>query len=95
MGLLNLLNTGISDYGYSGKTVPSTINTTPPGFTRHNLFSNNGTPNVSDDIVVGGVNGLQAPSVTYVPSNLEEKDSFNTAIYRSNPGQGYLDNLPG
>jgi hypothetical protein len=95
MGLLNLLNAGVSDYGYSGATVPSTINANPPGFTRHNLFSTNGTPNVSNNIIVGGVNGLQAPPRTYVPSNLEEKDLLNTAIYRSNPGQGYLDNLPG
>lgn len=95
MGLLNLLNAGVSDYGYSGGTVPSTINTNLPGFTRHNLFSTNGTPNVSNNIIAGGVNGLQAPPVTYLPSNLEEKDPLNTAAYRSNPGQGYLDNLPG
>jgi len=95
MGLLNLLNKGISDLGYDGATVPSTINNNPPGFTRHNLFSTNGIPNVGDNIVVGGVNGLQAPPVTYVSSNLEEKDPFNTAAYRSNPGQRYLDNLPG
>jgi hypothetical protein len=95
MGLLTLLNSGVSDYGYSGNTVPSTINNNPPGFTRHNLFSTNGTPNVSRNIIVGGVNGLQAPPRTYVPSNLEEKDPLNTAAYRSNPGQGYLDNLPG
>ena len=86
MGLLNLLNAGVSDYGYSGGTVPSTIQANLPGFTRHNLFSTNGTPNVSNNIIVGGVNGLQAPPRTYVPSNLEEKDSLNTAIYRSNPG---------
>jgi hypothetical protein len=95
MGLLNLLNAGVSDYGYSGNTVPSTINNNLPGFTRHNLFSTNGTPNVSTNIIVGGVSGLQAPPVTYLPSNLEEKDPLNTAAYRSNPGQGYLDNLPG
>jgi hypothetical protein len=95
MGLLNLLNSGVSNLGYDGATVPSTINNNPPGFTRHNLFSVNGTPNVASNIIVGGVQGLQAPAVTYIPSNLEEKDPLNTAIYRSNPGQGYLDNLPG
>ena len=95
MGLLNLLNSGIGNLGYDGATVPSTINANPPGFTRHNLFSTNGTPNVGANIVVGGVSGLQAPPRTYVPSNLEEKDPLNTAIFRSNPGQGYLDNLPG
>lgn len=95
MGLLNLLNSGIGNLGYDGATVPSTINANPPGFTRHNLFSTNGTPNVGANIVVGGVSGLQAPPRTYIPSNLEEKDPLNTAIFRSNPGQGYLDNLPG
>lgn len=95
MGLLTLLNSGIGNLGYDGATVPSTINNNPPGFTRHNLFSTNGTPNVGANIIVGGVNGLQAPPRTYVPSNLEEKDPLNTAIFRSNPGQGYLDNLPG
>jgi len=95
MGLLTLLNSGVSNLGYDGATVPSTVNNNPPGFTRHNLFSTNGTPNVASNIIVGGVTGLQAPAVTYIPSSLEEKDPLNTAIYRSNPGQGYLDNLPG
>jgi hypothetical protein len=95
MGLLNLLNSGVSNLGYDGASVPSTINNNQPGFTRHNLFSTNGQPNVASNIIVGGVQGLQAPAVTYIPSNLEEKDPLNTAIYRSNPGQGYLDNLPG
>ena len=95
MGLLNLLQTGVSNFGYSGGPVPSTVTLNQPGFTRHNLFSTNGTPNVASNIIVGGVDGLQAPTVTYTPSQLEEKDPLNTAIYRSNPGQGYIDNLPG
>ena len=95
MGLLNLLNSGVSNLGYDGAPVPSTVNNNPPGFTRHNLFSTNGTPNVSSNIIVGGVEGLQAPTVTYAPSQLEETDPLNTAIFRSNPGQGYIDNLPG
>jgi hypothetical protein len=95
MGLLTLLNSGVSNLGYDGAPVPSTVNNNPPGFTRHNLFSTNGTPNVASNIIVGGVTGLQAPPVTYVPSSLEEKDPLNTAIFRSNPGQRYIDNLPG
>jgi hypothetical protein len=94
MGLLNLLQTGVSNYGYSGGSVPSTVQNNQPGFTRHNLFSTNGQPNVANNIIVGGVEGLQAPAVTYSPSQLEEKDPLNTAHYRSNPGQGYIDNLP-
>ena len=95
MGLLNLLNNGVSNYGYSGGTVPSTVNTTSPGFTRHWKFSTNGIPNVSSNIIVGGVSGLQAPSMNYVPSQLEESDPSNTSQYRNAPGLGYLDNLPG
>jgi hypothetical protein len=94
MGLLNLLQTGVSNYGYSGGPVPSTVVNNQPGFTRHNLFSTNGQPNVSSNIIVGGVQGLQAPTVTFVPSQLEETDPLNTAQYRSLPGQGYIDNLP-
>jgi hypothetical protein len=95
MWLLNLLQTGVSDYVYSGGPVPSTVVNNQPGFTRHNLFSTNGQPNVSSNIIVGGVQGLQAPTVTFVPSQLEETDPLNTAQYRSLPGQGYIDNLPG
>ena len=95
MGLLNLLQTGVSNYGYSGGPVPSTVNNNPPGFTRHNLFSTTGQPNVSSNIIVGGVQGLQAPSVTYSPSQLEETDPLNTSIYNSAPGNHYTDNLPG
>ncbi len=94
MGLLNLLNAGESDLGYSGKTVPSTVNANPPGFTRHNLFSTTGNPNVGTKIVVGGVQGLQAPPRTYVPSRLEETDPLNTSIFNSAPGNHYSDNLP-
>jgi hypothetical protein len=94
MGLLNLLQTGVSDYGYSGGSVPSTIQNNQPGFTRHNLFSVNGQPNVANNIIVGGVQGLQAPAVTYTISQLEETDPLNTAQYRSLPGQRYIDNLP-
>jgi len=95
MGLLNLLQTGVSNYGYSGGSVPSTVVNNQPGFTRHNLFSTTGQPNVSSNIIVGGVQGLQAPTVTFTPSQLEETDPLNTAQYRSTPGQGYIDNLPG
>jgi hypothetical protein len=95
MGLLNLLQTGISNYGYSGGPVPSTVVNNPPGFTRHNLFSTTGQPNVSSNIIVGGVQGLQAPAVTYSPSQLEETDPLNTSIYNSAPGNHYTDNLPG
>lgn len=95
MGLLTLLNSGVSNLGYDGAPVPSTINNNPPGFTRHNLFSTDGTPNVASNIIVGGVTGLQAPPVTYIPSSLEERDPLNTSIYRNAPNQGYLDNLPG
>lgn len=94
MGLLNLLNSGVSNYGYSGGPVPSTVQNNQPGFTRHNLFSVNGQPDVARNIIVGGVEGLQAPAVTYAPSQLEETDPLNTAQYRSNSGQGYIDNLP-
>jgi hypothetical protein len=95
MGLLNLLQSGESNLGYSGGPVPSTVVNNQPGFTRHNLFSTTGQPNVASNIIVGGVEGLQAPTVTYAPSQLEETDPLNTSIYRSNPGQGYIDNLPG
>jgi hypothetical protein len=94
MGLLNLLQTGVSNYGYSGGPVPSTVVNNQPGFTRHNLFSTTGQPNVSSNIIVGGVQGLQAPTPTFAPSQLEETDPLNTAPYRSLPGQGYIDNLP-
>jgi len=40
------------------------------------------------------VSNIDLKSIS-IDSNLEEKDSLNTAIYRSNPGRGYLDNLPG
>jgi hypothetical protein len=95
MGLLTLLNSGVSNLGYDGAPVPSTINNNPVTFTRHWQFSINGTPNVANNIVVGGVTGLQAPPVTYIPSILEESDPLNTSIYRNAPNQGYLDNLPG
>ena len=95
MGLLTLLNSGVSNLGYDGAPVPSTVNANPSGFTRHNLFSTNGTPNVSANIIVGGVNGLQAPPVTYLPSQLEETDPLNTSIFNSAPGNHYTDNLPG
>jgi hypothetical protein len=95
MGLINLLNAGVSNFGYSGGSVPSTVENNQPGFTRHNLFSTTGKPNVSSNIIIGGVQGLQADKVTYSPSQLEEKDPLNTAQYRSNSGQGYIDNLPG
>jgi hypothetical protein len=95
MGLLTLLNSGVSNLGYDGAPVPSTVNNNPPGFTRHNLFSTKGRPNIASNIIVGGVEGLQAPAVTYVPSNLEETDRLNTAIFRSTPGRRYIDNLPG
>jgi hypothetical protein len=95
MGLLNLLQTGVSNYGYSGGPVPSTVQNNQPGFTRHNLFSTTGQPNVSSNIIVGGVQGLQAPAVTYSPSQLEETDPLNTSIYNSAPGNHYTDNLPG
>lgn len=95
MGLLTLLNSGVSNLGYDGATVPSTVNNNRPGFTRHNLFSTTGQPNVASNIIVGGVQGLQAPPVTYVPSRLEETDPSNTSIYNSAPNRGYLDNLPG
>ena len=94
MGLLTLLNSGVSNLGYDGAPVPSTVNNNPPGFTRHNLFSTNGQPNVASNIIVGGVQGLQAPAVTYVPSSLEERDPLNTSIYRNSPGLDYLSNLP-
>jgi hypothetical protein len=94
MGLLTLLNSGVSNLGYDGAPVPSTVNNNPPGFTRHILFSTNGQPNVASNIIVGGVTGLQAPPVTYIPSNLEERDPLNTSIYRNAPNQDYLSNLP-
>jgi len=95
MGLLTLLNSGIGNLGYDGATVPSTINANPPGFTRHNLFSTTGQPNVAANIIVGGVNGLQAPPRTYLPSRLEETDPLNTSIFNSAAGNHYTDNLPG
>jgi hypothetical protein len=95
MGLINKLQSGESNLGYSGGPVPSTVENNQPGFTRHNLFSTTGQPNVASNIIVGGVQGLQAPTITYTPSQLEETDPLNTSIYRSNPGQGYIDNLPG
>ena len=94
MGLLTLLNSGVGNLGYDGATVPSTINNNPPGFTRHNLFSTTGNPNVGNNIVVGGVSGLQAPPRTYVPSQLEETDPLNTSIFNSAPGNHYTDHLP-
>jgi hypothetical protein len=95
MGLLTLLNSGIGNLGYDGATVPSTVNSNPPGFTRHNLFSTTGQPNQAPHIIVGGVAGLQAPPRTYIPSTLEETDPINTSIYNSAPGNHYLDHLPG
>ena len=97
MGLLNLLNTGVSNLGYSGGTVPSTVNfnANNPGFTRHWQFSINGNPNISNNIIVGGVPGLNVTPVTYTPSNLEESGPQNTSPYRNAPNQGYIDNLPG
>ena len=95
MGLLTLLNSGVSNLGYDGAPVPSTVNANPPGFTRHNLFSTTGQPNQATHIVVGGVNGLQAPPVSYVPSRLEETDPLNTSIFNSAPGNHYTDHLPG
>jgi hypothetical protein len=94
MGLLNLLNAKKSNLGYSGQIVPSTVNANPPGFTRHNLFSTTGNPNVGAKIIVGGVQGLQAPPITYIPSRLEETDPLNTSIFNSAPGKHYSDNLP-
>jgi hypothetical protein len=94
MGLINKLQSGESNLGYSGGPVPSTVENNQPGFTRHNLFSTTGQPDVAHNIIVGGVQGLQAPTVTYAPSQLEEKDPLNTARYRSFSGQGYIDNLP-
>jgi hypothetical protein len=95
MGLLTLLNSGVSNLGYDGATVPSTINNNLPGFTRHNLFSTTGQPNQATHIIVGGVSGLQAPPVTYHPSRLEETDPLNTSIFNSAPGNHYTDHLPG
>jgi len=94
MGLLTLLNSGVSNLGYNGAPVPSTVTANPPGFTRHNLFSTTGQPNVAANIIVGGVQGLQAPPMTYVPSLLEETDPSNTSIFNSTPGNHYTDNLP-
>jgi hypothetical protein len=95
MGLLTLLNTGVSHLGYNGTIVPSTVNSNPPGFTRHNLFSTNGQPNQAPHIIVGGVSGLQAPPRTYIPSTLEETDPLNTSHYNSAAGNHYMDHLPG
>ena len=94
MGLINLLNAGVSDFGYSGGIVPSTVNFNTPNFTRHNLFSTTGKPNISNNIKVGGVTGLQASPTTLIPSRLEETDSLNTSKFRSSPGKGYVNNLP-
>jgi hypothetical protein len=95
MGLLTLLNSGIGNLGYDGATVPSTVNANLPGFTRHNLFSTTGQPNQAPKIIVGGVNGLQAPPRTYIPSRLEETDPLNTSIFNSAAGNHYTDHLPG
>lgn len=93
MKLLKLLTTGASQLGYNGNPVPSTVNLNKlnPGFTRHNQFSINRNPNIADQIIVGGVPGLNATPVIYTPSRLEETDPFNTSLWRSDKGQKYTD----
>lgn len=87
MGLINLLQNGISKLGWNGGKVPSSkVSPIPPGSV-HNTYSVDGNPNIT--LSAAGF----VPSKPS-PSKLDEADGLNTSKYRNKKGGKYTDNLP-